>query len=160
MPCSSIKFTTQRDDSCPWPAKAWSFVENFHAVFSAIPPLHSQMRTHPQGGRLCTCCWRREVGATLPPSQALLRLQALAERVSSEVILPLVHARDRAAMHQTQEPGATAALQRRDSADAREGGLEAALLATVRFLAGPAQALPHSSRTVPARHRAFPASGW
>ena len=73
----------------------------------------------------------------MSPDQALL-LQALAEKVTGNVIMPLIRAGDRAAVHQTEERGAGAALQRRDSADAREGGLEAALLAALRFLSGTA----------------------
>ena len=65
-------------------------------------------------------------------------MQALAEKVPGSIIVPLIHAGDRAALHQTEEHGVSAALQRRDSADAREGGLEAALLTALRFLSGAA----------------------
>lgn len=65
-----------------------------------------------------------------------LPLQALAEKVYGDVIVPLIRAGDRAAVHQSQDAGASAALQRHDSAAASEGGLEAALLTTARFLSG------------------------
>ena len=62
----------------------------------------------------------------------------MAEKSSSEVLVPLVRAMDRAAVHQTEDSGVRATLQRGDSADAREGGLEAALLTALRFLSGTA----------------------
>ena len=74
-------------------------------------------------------------------------MQALAEKVSRDVIVPLIHAGDRAVLHLMHEHGAGAALQRRDSAEAREGGLEAALLAALSFLSGTAQH-PHEAVTL------------
>lgn len=71
----------------------------------------------------------------LSPDQARL-MQALAEKVTGSIIVPLIRAGDRAALHQTEERGVSAALQRRDSAHTREGGLEAALLIALRFLSG------------------------
>ena len=74
----------------------------------------------------------------------VLPVQALAQQVTGAIILPLIHAGGQACVQKAQHSSGGRVLTRHDGADAgagadadaEQGGLEASLLTTLRFLAG------------------------